>query len=107
MHARSVLVRGVKTGCPVPCADSHRSAPPRSAFGEGPEIAYTLNLIVRQFDVEMVFEARQHIEGLQAIDSQLFVEVIFGLQRARGSLEMLGREFKDFLCGLLECAHNP
>src|SRR6516165_12419458 len=32
MHARSALVRGMNTGLPVPCTDSHRSAPARSAL---------------------------------------------------------------------------
>jgi hypothetical protein len=75
------------------------------ALGEGFEIAYALNFVVGELDAEMIFEAREHFESLEAIDAELFVEIVVGYEGTRWDLELLGCEVKDFLRGLFDGAH--
>ena len=62
------------------------------ALGECLEVADALHFIVEQLDVEMIFQAREHFEGLQAIDPEFLVEIVVGCERARGDLELQGGE---------------
>jgi hypothetical protein len=75
------------------------------ALGEGFEIAYALNFVVGELDAEMIFEAREHFESLEAIDAELFVEIVVGYEGTRWDLELLGCEVEDFLRGLFDGAH--
>jgi len=77
------------------------------AFGERSKIIDALNLIIGQFDFEVILQAREHFERLQTVNAQLFVEIVLGRQRTRRDLELLRRQFEDFLGGLLDGAHTP
>src|SRR5438132_11943408 len=39
-------------------------------FSQGPEVADSLNFVVRQLDAEMTFEAGEPPPGLQAVDAE-------------------------------------
>src|SRR5271170_6337304 len=53
----------------------------------------------------MIFEPAQHFERLQAVDSELFEEIVFGRERTRRHIKVLRRQIEDFLGGLLKRTH--
>ena len=57
-----------------------------NALRERPEIAHALQFVVRQFHVKMIFEARQKIERLKAIDAKLLEKVVVGAKPLRAEL---------------------
>src|SRR5258708_6511287 len=75
------------------------------SLGECFEVADALNFIVGEFDAEMIFQAGEHFEGLQAVDAELFVEIVVGRKGSRGDFELHGSELKDLLRGLFDGAH--
>src|SRR5207249_1762948 len=76
------------------------------AGGEGAKVADSLDFVVGKLDAEVVFEAAQKLEGLEAIDAQLAEEVVIRRKRAGGDVEVFGRELEDLLGGLLDGAHE-
>jgi hypothetical protein len=56
-------------------------------FGERPEITDALKFVIGQLDVKMLFEARQQIERLQAVDAERLEEVVV-------SAKLLARHFE-------------
>ena len=76
------------------------------AGGEGAEVAYALDFVVGKLDAEVIFEAAEELEGLQAVDAELFEEIVVGCERVGGNLEMLGGEVQHLLCGLVDSAHG-
>jgi len=76
------------------------------ALGECFEVADALNFIVGEFDAEMIFQAGEHFEGLQAVDAELLVEIVVGRKGACGDFELHGSELKDLLRGLFDGAHT-
>lgn len=76
------------------------------AEGEGAEVAYALDFVVGELDAEVIFEAAEEFEGLQAVDAELLEEVVVGRERTGGNLEMLGSEVQHFLRSLVDRAHG-
>jgi hypothetical protein len=74
--------------------------------GEGAEVADALDFVVGELDAEVIFEAAEQLEGLQAVDAELLEEVVVGREGIRGNLEMLGGEVQHFLRGLVDRAHR-
>ncbi len=72
-----------------------------NAFGQGAEIADALEFVVRQLDVEVLLDARQQIERLQAVDSQLLEEIVVGRELLARHLEMRGGQIQHFVGGVL------
>src|SRR5579863_6295777 len=64
-----------------------KSQPSLDPVGQRSEIRYALEFVVRQLDAKMIFQPRQQIERLQAINPERLKEVI-----VRG--ELLSRHFK-------------
>ena len=56
------------------------------AFGKRAEIADALEFVVGQLDVEMLLDAREQIERLQAVDAELLEEIVAGVQLVRAAL---------------------
>jgi hypothetical protein len=75
------------------------------AFGEGTEIADALELIIGQLDVEMMFEAREQVEGLEAVDAERLEEIVAGMELRARNLEMIGGEGENFFGCVIQCAH--
>jgi hypothetical protein len=50
-----------------------------------------LQFVIGKLDFEMVFDAREQIQRLQAVDAELFEEIVV-------SRELLSRHFKMFGC---------
>jgi hypothetical protein len=69
------------------------------------KIAHSLHLIIWQFNAEMLLEAREHFERLEAIESELFVKIVFGQKGCARHFELLRREAKYFVGGLFDGAH--
>ena len=76
------------------------------AGGEGAEIAYALDFVVGELDAEVIFQAAQEFEGLQAVDAELFEEVVVGRERAYRHIEVLRRKFEDLLRCLINGSHR-
>jgi hypothetical protein len=54
----------------------------------------------------MIFQAREQFERLQAVDPQLFVEIIAGLQFGARKFEVRGGKIQDFVRRLFDCFHG-
>ena len=76
------------------------------AGGESAEVAYALHFVVGEFDAEVIFEAAEKFEGLQAVDAELFEEVVVGRERAYRHIEVLRRKFEDLLRCLINGSHR-
>src|SRR6266567_2408300 len=55
----------------------------------------------------MILQARKHLQGLQAVNTQLFEKIVFWRERARRQLKMLGRQIEHLPGRLFERAHIP
>src|SRR5713226_4659325 len=67
------------------------------AASQGAEVADALQLVVRQLDAEVVFEARQQVERLEAVNAELLEEIIVRGELFPRHLEMLRRQIEDFV----------
>ena len=47
-------------------------------LGESAEVAYALEFVVGELDMEMLFEAGEQVERLQAVDAELLEEIVVG-----------------------------
>ena len=56
------------------------------ALGESAEVADALKFVVGQLDMEMLLDARQQIERLQAVDAELLEEIVVRTEAARAAL---------------------
>ena len=54
----------------------------------------------------MIFDAAQELEGLQAVDAELFEKIVVGREGARRHVEMLRGQVEDLLRGLVNGAHG-
>ncbi|MCU1315656.1 MAG: hypothetical protein JWN63_978, partial [Candidatus Acidoferrum typicum] len=70
-------------------------------FSKGLEVADTLNFVIGQLDAEMIFEAREHLQCLQAINTKFLEKIVSRRKRSRRQLKMLGRQVQYFLSGLI------
>ena len=48
------------------------------AGGEGAEVAYALDFVVGELDAEVIFQAAEEFESLEAVNAQLSEEVVIG-----------------------------
>src|SRR5579871_1488348 len=76
------------------------------ARGQRAEIAHALHLVVGQLDIEMIFDAAQQFERLQAVDAQLLEEIVISRKRARRHVEMLRGQVEDLLSRLVDGTHE-
>ena len=76
-----------------------------NAFGESAEVADALHFVVGKLDAEMIFQAREKLKRLKAVDAELLEEVIGWREGARGDVEMLGGEIHDFPRSLVNRSH--
>ncbi len=74
-------------------------------FGEGAEVGYALEFVVGELDVEMLFDAGEEVEGLEAVDAELFEEIVVGSELLALHFEMLGGEAQDFVGGFVQGVH--
>src|SRR5579862_9072282 len=77
-----------------------------NAAGQGAEVRYSLQLVVRQFDVKMVLQPRQQIERLQTVDPESFEEVVIGRQLLARHFKVGRRKSKDLVEGLVGGLHR-
>jgi hypothetical protein len=70
---------------------SGESQPSLDPVGQRSEIRHALEFVVRQLDAKMIFQPRQQIERLQAVDAERLKEVVI-----RG--EPLSRHFEVSRC---------
>ena len=82
------------------------SEPRLDTRGQGAEVGDALHFIIRQFDAEVVLQAREQLQRLQAVDLELLIEIIGGGKLLARHLEVLCREADDFLDRLFECFHG-
>ena len=66
------------------------SEPGLDAFSKRVEIADALDLVIWKLDIEMIFQAREQFKRLQAVDSQLLVEIVARLKFGPREFEMDG-----------------
>jgi hypothetical protein len=74
-------------------------------LGEGAEIGYALEFVVGELDLEMLFDAGEEVEGLKAVDAELFEEIVVGGELIALDFEMFGGEAKDFVGGFVQGVH--
>jgi hypothetical protein len=72
------------------------SEPGLDAFRKCVEIADALDLVIGELNAEMIFEARQQFQRLQAVDPQLPVEIVARLKFGSRKFEMGGGKIQDF-----------
>src|SRR5437879_12833925 len=53
-------------------------------FSQGPEVADSLNFVVRQLDAEMTFEAGRHLQPLQACEAEALEKIVPPTGRSGG-----------------------
>src|SRR5882757_1161622 len=75
-------------------------------IGECTEVADALDLVIREFDAEMIFQAREEFEGLQAVNSEFLVEIIARLKPSSRNFEVSRSQSQDFVSRLFNCFHN-
>ena len=83
-----------------------RSEPCLDARGERVEVADALDFVIREFHAEMIFEAREQFERLQAVDPELLVEIVARLKFGARKFEMSGGKIQDFVRCLFNCFHD-
>jgi hypothetical protein len=83
-----------------------RLEPRLNSCSQRPEIAHALHFVIRQLDIEMLFQAREHFKSLQAIDSEFLEKIVAGRKRCARHLEMLCREIQNFIGGLVDRPHE-
>jgi hypothetical protein len=74
-------------------------------LGEGAEVIDALEFEVGKLDLEMLFDASEEVEGLKAVDAELFEEIVVGAELIALHFEMLGREAEDFVGGFVQGVH--
>jgi len=66
------------------------SEPRLDAFRQRLEVRDALHLVIRQFDIEVLLEARQQAECLQAVDAKLLKKIIIRRQSRPWHFELRG-----------------
>jgi hypothetical protein len=74
-------------------------------LGERAEVGYALEFVIRELDLKMLFDTREEIEGLEAVDAELFEEIVVGGELIALNFEMFGREAQDFVRCLINGVH--
>jgi hypothetical protein len=74
--------------------------------GEGAEVADALDLVVRKLHAEVVFETCEQFKCLEAVDPELLVKIVTGLQSSTRDFEMRGGKVQDFVGRLFNRFHD-
>src|SRR5271157_1402464 len=74
--------------------------------GQRAEVGHALQFIIRQLDMEVIFQLGQQVERLQAVNAQRFKEVAVGSEFFARHFEMCGGEGKNFVQRLLSGLHR-
>jgi hypothetical protein len=80
-----------------PCLDSS---------GESVEVADALDFVIGELDAEMIFDSREEFERLQAVNSELLVEIVARFESGARNFEMCRRKIQNFLGGLFDRFHD-
>src|ERR1700687_5508695 len=83
-----------------------RSEPCLDAGGKCVEVADALYFVIREFNAEMIFQAREQFQGLQAVDPQLLVEIVAWLKIGARKFEMSSGKIQDLVRCLFDCFHH-
>ena len=83
-----------------------RSEPCLDARRESMKVADTLYFVIREFHAKVIFEAREQFQRLQAVDPQLFIEIVARLKLSARKFEMSGGKIQDFVCSLFDRFHD-
>jgi hypothetical protein len=75
-------------------------------FGERPEIADALKFVIRKLDVEMLFQARQEIERLQAVNAQSLEKIVIRAEPFARHFEMRRGKLQDFVRRFVDRRHT-
>jgi hypothetical protein len=73
------------------------------SLGECAEVGDALELVIGQFDAEVVLKTSEEIEGLQAVDAESLEEVIIGREFFARDFEMGRGESENFVESVIEC----
>jgi hypothetical protein len=65
--------------------------------GQRAEIGNSLQFVIRELDAKMVFQFRQQVERLQAVDTERFEEIVVGRKLFARHFEVGGGEVQDFV----------
>src|ERR1019366_4392402 len=77
-----------------------------NARSEGAEVADALDFVIGKFDAEVIFEACEQFERLQAVDPKLLVEIIAGLESGARNFKMGSGQIQNFLGRLFDGFHD-
>src|SRR5580700_1145147 len=81
------------------------SQPGLDAARQRAKVRDTLQFVIRQLDVEMVFQLGQEIERLQAVDVQRFEKIIVGRELLARHFEVRGGEREYLVERLVRRCH--
>lgn len=73
---------------------------------QGAEIGYSLQLIVRQFNSEMIFQSCEQVQRLQTIYTQSLEKIIVRVQLLAWNFKLCGRKGENFVQSLIEISHH-
>jgi len=77
-----------------------------NSLRQRPEIGDTLKLVVRKFNIKVLFQARKQAQRLQAVDTKLLEKVVVRREVFAWDLELSGRQIQDFVDRLLLGFHD-
>jgi len=70
-------------------------------LGQRAEIRDALQFVVGQFDMKMIFDPRQKVERLEAVNSERLEKIIVSGKLCPWHREMLRRQSQNLFSGLL------
>jgi hypothetical protein len=79
---------------------------PGDPFGEPAGVADALQLVVGQLDREMLFEAGQEFEDLQAVDAERVEEIVVRPECRARDAKMCGGQIENLAGDVLNAAHR-
>jgi hypothetical protein len=77
-----------------------------NARRKGLEVADSLYFVVREFDIEMVFKPGEKLKRLEAVDPELFVEIVARMEFGACNPKMSCGKIQDFVGCLLDRFHG-
>src|SRR5690242_21129479 len=97
------------------CSDSARKRaqclwvyalqPRLDAGSQRSEVGDTLQLVIRQLNMEVILQACEKFECLQAVDSQLLKEIVVGRKFFAGHFEVCSGQIQNFTQRLVRGFH--
>src|SRR5882757_7783257 len=70
------------------------------------KVANARNFVIGKFYAKVIFQAREQLQSLQAVDSQFFEEVIIGLKVGTRNFEVRGGKSQNFIGCLFKIFHQ-